>query len=110
MASGPSGPEARRFPHVFGADAICIGEVGDAARHAQQPMAAARRQRELRRQSFIQSLAGCIRAAVVVDALLVEAGLRAGDTRLVLSPESDFFKYLNDPKGRTKPATGEQKQ
>lgn len=32
-----------------------------------------------------------------------EAGLKAGDTRLVISPDSDFFKYLNDPMGRTKP-------
>lgn len=32
-----------------------------------------------------------------------EAGLKAGDTRLIISPESDFFKYLNDPLGRVKP-------
>lgn len=29
-----------------------------------------------------------------------EAGLRSGDTRMVISPDSDFFRYLNDPKGR----------
>ncbi|WP_201830065.1 protease modulator HflC [Microvirga zambiensis] len=29
-----------------------------------------------------------------------EAGLKGGDTRLVLSPDSDFFRYFNDPNGR----------
>jgi membrane protease subunit HflC len=29
-----------------------------------------------------------------------EAGLKAGDTRLVLSPDSEFFRYFNDPAGR----------
>jgi membrane protease subunit HflC len=29
-----------------------------------------------------------------------ETGLRAGDTRLVLSPSSDFFRFFNDPAGR----------
>lgn len=29
-----------------------------------------------------------------------EAGLRQGDTRLILSPNSDFFRYFNDPQGR----------
>jgi membrane protease subunit HflC len=29
-----------------------------------------------------------------------ETGLKAGDTRLVLSPDSDFFRYFNDPAGR----------
>jgi membrane protease subunit HflC len=29
-----------------------------------------------------------------------EAGLRAGDTRMVLSPNSDFFRYFNDASGR----------
>jgi membrane protease subunit HflC len=29
-----------------------------------------------------------------------EAGLKPGDTRLVLSPNSDFFRYFNDPNGR----------
>jgi len=30
-----------------------------------------------------------------------EAGLRHNDTRLLLSPESDFFRYFNDPAGKT---------
>ena len=29
-----------------------------------------------------------------------ETGLKGGDTRLVLSPDSDFFRYFNDPTGR----------
>ncbi len=29
-----------------------------------------------------------------------EAGLKAGDTRLVLSPTSDFFRFFNDPSGK----------
>ncbi len=29
-----------------------------------------------------------------------EAGLRPGDTRMVLSPNSEFFRYFNDPTGR----------
>jgi membrane protease subunit HflC len=29
-----------------------------------------------------------------------ENGLRSGDTRLVLSPNSEFFRYFNDPNGR----------
>ncbi|QRM30878.1 protease modulator HflC [Microvirga sp. VF16] len=29
-----------------------------------------------------------------------ETGLKGGDTRLVLSPDSDFFRYFNDPAGR----------
>jgi membrane protease subunit HflC len=29
-----------------------------------------------------------------------EAGLKGGDTRLVLSPDSQFFRYFNDPAGR----------
>jgi modulator of FtsH protease HflC len=32
-----------------------------------------------------------------------EAGLRPNDTRLVLRPDSDFFKYFGDPAGRTAP-------
>ena len=28
-----------------------------------------------------------------------ETGLKSGDTRLVLSPTSDFFRYFNDPSG-----------
>jgi membrane protease subunit HflC len=30
-----------------------------------------------------------------------ETGLKGGDTRLVLSPNSDFFRYFNDAQGRT---------
>ena len=29
-----------------------------------------------------------------------EAGLRSGDTRMVLSPKSEFFRFFNDPTGR----------
>jgi len=29
-----------------------------------------------------------------------EQGLRANDTRLVLRPDSDFFKFFGDPTGR----------
>lgn len=29
-----------------------------------------------------------------------EQGLRPGDTRMVLSPDSDFFRYFSDPAGR----------
>jgi modulator of FtsH protease HflC len=29
-----------------------------------------------------------------------EAGLRQGDTRMILSPNSDFFRYFGDPQGR----------
>jgi modulator of FtsH protease HflC len=32
-----------------------------------------------------------------------EAGLKANDTRLVLRPDSDFFKYFTDPGGRAAP-------
>ena len=40
-----------------------------------------------------------------------ESGLKPGDTRMVLSPSSDFFRYFNDPQGRgraptTPPAAG----
>ncbi|HRK24999.1 MAG TPA: protease modulator HflC [Beijerinckiaceae bacterium] len=38
-----------------------------------------------------------------------EAGLKSGDTRMVLSPDSDFFRYLNDPKGRLR-SEGDKKQ
>lgn len=31
-----------------------------------------------------------------------EAGLRGGDTRMVLSPTSDFFRFFNDPAGRAR--------
>ena len=34
-----------------------------------------------------------------------ENGLRQNDTRMVLSPNSNFFRYFNDPSGRT-PASG----
>ena len=30
-----------------------------------------------------------------------EAGLKGGETRLVLSPDSDFFRYFGDPSGRS---------
>jgi modulator of FtsH protease HflC len=34
-----------------------------------------------------------------------EHGLRSSDTRLLVSPDSDFFKYFTDPHGKTgKPA------
>ena len=34
-----------------------------------------------------------------------ERGLRSSDTRLLISPDSDFFKYFADPHGRAqKPA------
>jgi modulator of FtsH protease HflC len=29
-----------------------------------------------------------------------EAGLRQGETRMILSPNSDFFRYFNDPSGK----------
>jgi membrane protease subunit HflC len=32
-----------------------------------------------------------------------EAGLKSGDTRLVISPDSDFFKYFSDPSGTAAP-------
>ena len=32
-----------------------------------------------------------------------ETGLRASDTRLVLRPDSDFFKYFGDPDGKATP-------
>ena len=30
-----------------------------------------------------------------------EHGMKHGDTRLLLSPDSDFFRYFNDPSGKT---------
>jgi membrane protease subunit HflC len=33
-----------------------------------------------------------------------EAGLRSSDTRMVLRPDSDFFRYFGDPLGKTKEA------
>jgi membrane protease subunit HflC len=38
--------------------------------------------------------------------LAYQAGLRAGDTRLLLSPDSDFFRYFGDPMGRSGGASG----
>jgi membrane protease subunit HflC len=32
-----------------------------------------------------------------------EAGLRSGETRMVLTPNSDFFRFFNDPSGRETP-------
>ncbi len=32
-----------------------------------------------------------------------ETGLKSGETRMVLSPNSDFFRYFNDPQGRSRP-------
>jgi membrane protease subunit HflC len=28
-----------------------------------------------------------------------EQGIKAGDTRMLLSPDSEFFKYFNNPLG-----------
>ena len=33
-----------------------------------------------------------------------ETGLRANDTRLVIKPDSEFFRFFADPAGKTKPA------
>ncbi|MFN4011050.1 MAG: protease modulator HflC [Pannonibacter sp.] len=33
-----------------------------------------------------------------------EAGLRSGDTSLILSPDSSFFRYFNNPAGASQPA------
>jgi membrane protease subunit HflC len=38
--------------------------------------------------------------------LAYQAGLRADDTRLLLSPDSDFFRYFGDPLGRPATAGG----
>jgi membrane protease subunit HflC len=41
-----------------------------------------------------------------------EAGLRANDTRLLLRPDSDFFRYFGNPSGSPQPGappTGSQK-
>jgi membrane protease subunit HflC len=32
-----------------------------------------------------------------------EQGLKSGDTKMVLTPDSDFFRFLNNPQGRTQP-------
>ena len=34
-----------------------------------------------------------------------EAGLRASDTRMVLRPDSDFFRYFGSPSGKPREAT-----
>ena len=34
-----------------------------------------------------------------------EAGLRANDTRMVLKPDSDFFRYFGDPSGKLRDGT-----
>ena len=39
-----------------------------------------------------------------------EAGLKSGDTKMVITPESDFFRYLNDPKGRLRSDTKKPQQ
>jgi membrane protease subunit HflC len=31
-----------------------------------------------------------------------EAGMRQGDTRMVLSPDSEFFRYFVDPSGKAR--------
>jgi membrane protease subunit HflC len=36
--------------------------------------------------------------------LSYEATLKAGDTRMVLSPDSEFFRYLRNPSGVDRPA------
>jgi membrane protease subunit HflC len=35
-----------------------------------------------------------------------ENGLKSGDTRLLISPDSDFFRYFTDPHGKAAPSTG----
>jgi len=35
-----------------------------------------------------------------------EAGLRAGDTRMLLKPDSEFFRYFGDPSGKTREGGG----
>ena len=35
-----------------------------------------------------------------------ETGLKSGETRLLISPDSDFFKYFADPHGKLTPGTG----
>ncbi|HTQ83414.1 MAG TPA: protease modulator HflC [Pseudolabrys sp.] len=37
-----------------------------------------------------------------------EAGLKAGDTRLLLKPDSNFFRYFNNPLGKLPPAGPDQ--
>jgi membrane protease subunit HflC len=33
-----------------------------------------------------------------------EAGLKSNDTRMVLKPDSDFFRYFGDPTGKNREA------
>jgi membrane protease subunit HflC len=35
-----------------------------------------------------------------------EAGMKSGDTRMLLSPDSEFFRYFNSPSGRASPTSG----
>jgi membrane protease subunit HflC len=35
-----------------------------------------------------------------------EAGMKSGDTRMLLSPDSEFFRYFNTPSGRSPAPTG----
>jgi membrane protease subunit HflC len=37
-----------------------------------------------------------------------ERGIKPGDTRLLISPDSDFFRYFTDPRGGQPKATAEQ--
>jgi membrane protease subunit HflC len=32
-----------------------------------------------------------------------ETGLKPGDTRLIISPDTEFFKYFSDPLGAASP-------
>jgi membrane protease subunit HflC len=45
------------------------------------------------------------RSLQAYDSALKGGDPRTGDTRLVLSPQSDFFRYFSDPAGRTKQST-----
>jgi membrane protease subunit HflC len=35
-----------------------------------------------------------------------DKSMQRGDTRLVLRPDSDFFRYFSDPLGRPQPQSG----
>jgi modulator of FtsH protease HflC len=35
-----------------------------------------------------------------------ETGMKSGDTRMLLSPDSEFFRYFNSPSGRPSPTSG----
>ena len=39
-----------------------------------------------------------------------EKGIKAGDTRMLLAPDSEFFKYFNDPTGGTPPPEADAKR